>query len=138
MIYLLETEYKDQKLYKIGYTDDISRRMKQHKTSNPMCELAMWKHGDTQDEANLHKLCEKWRYSTEWFLGIPEVKETFQNYVRGVTPIPEVSSKPYLRRNAEFSYEVPNSDLEFRVKELEYKLKIAELELENLKLRYRM
>lgn len=41
MIYLLETEYKDQKLYKIGYTDDISRRMKQHKTSNPMCELAM-------------------------------------------------------------------------------------------------
>lgn len=76
MIYLIE----DRDYLKIGYAEDVNKRFKQYKTYSLYPQLTSYKIGSTEDEKKLHKLCEQWHISGEWFKNCPEVREIFDNY----------------------------------------------------------
>ena len=76
MLYLIENE----NLYKIGYTANIKTRMGNYKTHNPECVLINTIEGSSNDEKQLHKLCEEYRYSKEWFYKNDNILELFNNY----------------------------------------------------------
>lgn len=61
MLYLIENE----NFYKIGYSNNVKNRMYTYKTHNPDCDLVKVIEGTNNDEKNLHKICEKYRYSKE-------------------------------------------------------------------------
>lgn len=63
MIYLL----KAQNLYKIGYANDIDKRMTAYKTHNPFVEWARYTKGSEKDEKKLHQKYKKYRTTGEWF-----------------------------------------------------------------------
>lgn len=83
MLYLLE----DRDYLKIGYSKNVEERLKTHRTSNCYIQLLGTKPGTSKDEKVLHKLCEQYKYSTEWFYNVPEVKEIFWNYQSGTEDI---------------------------------------------------
>lgn len=76
MLYLIENE----NLYKIGYTANLKTRMSTYKTHNPECVLINTIEGSSNDEKQLHKLCEEYRYSKEWFYKNDDILELFNNY----------------------------------------------------------
>lgn len=76
MIYLIE----DRDYVKIGYAEDVDKRFKQYKTYSLYPKLISYKIGSTEDEKKLHKLCEQWHISGEWFQNCKEVKDIFDNY----------------------------------------------------------
>lgn len=76
MLYLIENE----NLYKIGYTTNIKSRMSTYKTHNPECVLINTIEGTSNDEKNLHKLCEEYKHSKEWFYKNDNILELFNNY----------------------------------------------------------
>ena len=63
MIFLL----KAQNLYKIGYANDIDKRMTAYKTHNPFVEWARYTKGSEKDEKKLHQKYKKYRTTGEWF-----------------------------------------------------------------------
>lgn len=73
MIYLLE----DRAYLKIGYTKDLTNRLKSYKLHNCYVKLLDFKDGNKLDEYFLHKKCKKYRYSGEWYNNCSEVKEIF-------------------------------------------------------------
>lgn len=93
MIYLMESG----KYYKIGYTKDISKRIKVYQTYNPECILVQVKEGTYEDEAILQNLCKAYLFKNEWFHKDSEVLKLFTEYVQKSTP---PSSKVLFRRKA--------------------------------------
>lgn len=76
MIYLVE----DRDYLKIGYAEDVDKRIKQYKTHSLYPKLLKSKFGTTEDEKNLHQLCKQYYVSGEWFKNCPEVLNMFNNY----------------------------------------------------------
>lgn len=76
MLYLIENE----NFYKIGYSTNVKSRMQTYKTHNPDCNLINVIEGTNNDEKNLHKICEKYRYSKEWFYKNDDILKIFNNY----------------------------------------------------------
>ena len=63
MLYLL----KSGNYLKIGYAKNIEERMKLYTTHNPDFELLDTAEGTLLDEKELHRICKKWKYRTEWY-----------------------------------------------------------------------
>lgn len=55
MIYLIE----DRDYLKIGYAEDVDKRIKQYKTYSLYPKLLTYKIGSMEDERNLHQLCDQ-------------------------------------------------------------------------------
>lgn len=76
MIYLMQSHNK----LKIGYSNNVQKRLRTFLTGNPDITLLSFKPGTKQDETNLHKLCKDWHVTNEWYLDTPEVHEIFNKY----------------------------------------------------------
>lgn len=76
MLYLIE----DRDYLKIGYTSNIEERIKTYKITNVYCKLTDIKEGDKYNEYELHKLCDNWKVTGEWFHNCPEVLEIWSKY----------------------------------------------------------
>lgn len=82
MIYLIESgEY-----YKIGYTQDLDKRLKQYATHNPNIKLIDSQDGDTKDENNLHYMCKPFLVENEWFKKDPEILKIWKVYNKYIKP----------------------------------------------------
>ena len=87
MIYLIES----QDYYKIGYTKNITSRLKSYNTTNPNFTLLLTEEGDTTDESTLHHLCKEYRYKLEWFHKNPKILEIWNTYFSNKPKENEVS-----------------------------------------------
>jgi hypothetical protein len=81
MIYLIQSE----NYLKIGYTDNVGKRLKQYDTYNPNYKLLGIDFGNEEDEKNLHYLCKEYLYKTEWFNYNEKIIEIFANYEQDPT-----------------------------------------------------
>ena len=85
MIYLIKSYgYRGKSVLKIGFTDDIQKRIYQYFSSNPMMEVLSTREGDEIFEKLLHRyLCyfgfqyKRFGRLDEWFIDSPEVKRIF-------------------------------------------------------------
>ena len=80
MIYLLKGYGpKGLELLKIGYAEDVEKRLKQHLTSNPCIELLNTREGDYELESLFHGYYKKYSYQNrkEWFLYNQEIVDNF-------------------------------------------------------------
>lgn len=78
MLYLLESSG----FYKIGYAENVEKRMIAYYTHNPNVELLDQALGTKEDEARLHKILDKYRYKGEWFYAFDEVIYVWLDYVK--------------------------------------------------------
>lgn len=80
MVYLL----KSGNYLKIGYSKDqetYKRRLLDYMCHNPNFEvLEIAEDADSADEAQLHKLCEDYKYRTEWFIECREVYDIWTEF----------------------------------------------------------
>lgn len=76
MLYLIE----DRDYLKIGYSKNLSKRLKAYELHNCYAKLIDSKPGNKQDETNLHELCKNYNYNSEWFFNCSEVKQIFKDY----------------------------------------------------------
>lgn len=82
MIYLIE---QDQ-YYKIGYTSNLERRMKEYSTHNINFKLISTIEGDRTFEQVLHEKFKALKYNTEWFYKNSSILDYFQT-VKGIKEI---------------------------------------------------
>lgn len=73
MIYLLQ----QQNNLKIGYTNNLLKRIKQYNTHNSDFKILYVLNGNREKEKELHKQFEKFRKSTEWFEYTEEIIDYF-------------------------------------------------------------
>lgn len=76
MIYLI----KSGNYLKIGFAENVNKRMQCYITHNPDFELLDTKEGTTNDEKIIHKLCSPWLHRNEWFKDVPEVRKFWNDY----------------------------------------------------------
>lgn len=76
-VYLIQGE--TTKLVKIGYSEDIPKRLQTLKSSSPdkLTLLGYLQGAGTQAELKLHKKFEKWRVHHEWFQADPSILDYF-------------------------------------------------------------
>ena len=82
MIYII----KSSEYLKIGYSankNTLRTRISSYRTHNPDFELLSVFYGDRNDEKELHKLCKKFKYKTEWFHLSDEVMNIIDVYKCG-------------------------------------------------------
>jgi len=77
MLYLLKLD----SCYKIGYTKNIQERIKHLSVTHLEVELISTKHGDKNDEKEIHKLCRKYKIKNELFQINNEVEKIFNTYI---------------------------------------------------------
>lgn len=77
MLYLIKLD----NAYKIGYTKDVSKRIKDLGTTHLIVELLSTKLGNKKDEKALHNLCKEYRIKNELFLPYKEVENLFNKYI---------------------------------------------------------
>lgn len=81
-VYLLECPYEGVTMLKIGYSKDVVKRLKQHKTSNPYIvplgyiETSEYK----QLEKEIHFKARMYKFTTEWFLNKEQIKNYFYTH----------------------------------------------------------
>lgn len=77
MVYLIESTDS----YKIGYTIDLSGRIKQYNTHNPVIMVLDIIEGGTQyEESQLKSLLSEYNIKGEWFEKVPEVLKIWKHY----------------------------------------------------------
>lgn len=76
MIYLIESP----NYYKIGYTNDINKRLKQYKTHCLEINLVDCQEGDSKDETLLHYICSPFLVENEWFRKDSEILNIWNIY----------------------------------------------------------
>ena len=77
MLYLI----KSGKYIKIGYTQNLEKRLKEYSTHNPDYEILDTRKGTRSDETYLHKLLSKYRVDkTEWFSYSNYIIKVFKEY----------------------------------------------------------
>lgn len=76
MLYLI----KSDNYLKIGYTYDVSKRMKQYETHNPNFVLLDTAPGNTIDEMRLHSILKPYWIKNEWFYNCDEVIKVWNLY----------------------------------------------------------
>ena len=87
-VYLLECPYEGITMLKIGYSKDVVKRLKQHKTSNPyIVPLGYIETIEYKSlEKEIHYKCRNYKLKKEWFLNKEQIKnyffkhEDFKNY----------------------------------------------------------
>lgn len=65
MIYCIKHPYLS--LYKVGFTCDVGRRMKQYASHGMWVKPLYVKEGGREDELSLHRILEPTRRDGEWF-----------------------------------------------------------------------
>lgn len=84
MIYLIEQD----NYYKIGYTSNLERRLKEYSTHNINFKLIDTIEGDKSFEDLLHKKFKHLKYNNEWFHKNDEILKYFKN-TKGIKEIPK-------------------------------------------------
>lgn len=82
MIYLL----KSGGYYKIGFAENVEKRMEQYNTHNPSYQLIDITSGTRKDEANLHRILQRYKYKGEWYYPFDEVILVWLDYVNSKEP----------------------------------------------------
>ena len=84
MLYLIKLKGESNTLLKIGYTENINKRLKAYKTHNPLIELIDIKEGSIIDELNLHNKLKEYLFnnSKEWFIENEEIYNIWKSYVK--------------------------------------------------------
>lgn len=85
MLYLIKSYgYKGKVIYKVGFTNDITKRFNQYFSANPECELITTRPGNLIDEKLIHLyLCHKgYQYKkygrlSEWYINDPMILQLF-------------------------------------------------------------
>ena len=81
MLYLIRTFGRKKTGLKVGFTDNLERRLNQYKTENPYHELITTRQGSRVEEAKTHlylsALGLKELYLQEWFIDCPETLREF-------------------------------------------------------------
>lgn len=77
MLYLI----KSGNYLKIGYAKNIEERMKLYITHNPDFELLDKKESTLLDEKELHRICKKWQFRTEWYYYDEEIIKIFKEFI---------------------------------------------------------
>ncbi len=86
MLYLI----KSNNYLKIGFTENEStfqNRLHSYQCHNPSFEVLEVCEGTIQDENSLHKLCEEYKYRTEWFYHSEEVLQIWKDYTKSFRKI---------------------------------------------------
>jgi len=83
-VYLLKCPYQGTTMLKIGFSKNVKKRIKTHKTSNPLLEIIGYIQEDDYKwlEKEIHKKCSKYKYSTEWFYYKEEIINYFKQHER--------------------------------------------------------
>ena len=81
-VYLLECPYDGVTMLKIGFSKDVVKRLKQHKTSNPyIVPLGYIESSDYKFlEKQIHIKCRSYKLKEEWFLNKQEIKDYFYGH----------------------------------------------------------
>ena len=86
MIYVIQVEYKDITLLKIGYTGDLNKevRYSSYRLHNPMIEIIYEiPEGDEEDEKYLHQYFSEFKfkdYGNEWFIKDSVILDYFETH----------------------------------------------------------
>lgn len=84
MIYLIESgDY-----YKIGYAENLEKRLKAYNTHNPDYKVVDTIEGSKYYETLLHKLCAEYNKRSEWFIKCNEVLILWNNF-KNIIPVIE-------------------------------------------------
>lgn len=80
MLYLIKSPGNCGKILKIGYTNNIEKRLKSYKSDNPDSELLATREGDEAFEHKLHKYFHRFKYTLgrEWFYYNEEIVDEFK------------------------------------------------------------
>ena len=80
MLYLIKSPGNCGKILKIGYTNDIKKRLGSYKSENPDSELLATREGDEDFEHKLHKYFHRFKYISgrEWFYYNEEIVDEFK------------------------------------------------------------
>lgn len=81
-VYLLACPYSGTTMLKIGFAKDVHKRIKTHKTSNPLLEVIGYIYSEDYKwlEKHIHQRCAKYKYSTEWFFYRDEIINYFKEH----------------------------------------------------------
>ena len=81
-VYLLECPYEGVTMLKIGFSKDVVKRLRQHKTSNPyIIPIGYIATEDYKEiEKNIHYKARQYKVKKEWFLNKECIKEYFYNH----------------------------------------------------------
>jgi hypothetical protein len=81
-VYLIRTEYKGVSMLKIGFSKDVLKRVKTHKTSNKLQEVIGYIKEDNYKwlEKEIHNRCKKYKYDTEFFFDKEVIVDYFLNH----------------------------------------------------------
>lgn len=81
-VYLLECPYEGVTMLKIGFSKDVVKRLKQHKTSNPY--IIPLGYIETEDykslEKEIHYKARFFKVKKEWFLNKEQIKKYFYEH----------------------------------------------------------
>lgn len=78
MLYLIKSE----NYLKIGYTDNLARRVCQYKTHNPNFQVEDSMEGTKDTEKQIHKLIKEYQYQGEWFKDCTQVRNIWNDFKR--------------------------------------------------------
>ena len=93
MLYLIRN---DDKL-KIGYTDDLERRLKQYNTHNPDYELIATRKGTAEFETFLHHRFKQYRIKGEWFIYNEDIIKDFYEYKDDTFNFPKAIPEEHIK-----------------------------------------
>jgi hypothetical protein len=81
-VYLLRCPYNNITMLKIGFSNNVLKRLKTHISSNPLIEPIGFIMTDDYKtlEKEIHKKCNIYKYSTEWFYDKSQIVEYFKTH----------------------------------------------------------
>jgi len=81
-VYLIKTSYNNIDLLKIGFSKDVQKRIKQHKTSNKLQEPIGFIATDNYKwlEKDIHHKCRNYKFNTEFFFYKSVIVDYFKNH----------------------------------------------------------
>lgn len=81
-VYLIKCPYQGIDMLKIGFSKDVLKRIKQHKTSNTLQEPIGYIASDNYKwlEKDIHHKCRKYKFNTEWFFYKDVIVDYFKDH----------------------------------------------------------
>ena len=81
MLYLLQTYGEDFSLLKIGFSDNLDKRLKSYYECNPLVKILSTREGDRRLESFMHRYFREFKYPerNEWFYYSDEIVTNFNS-----------------------------------------------------------
>ena len=146
MLYLIKSPSNCGKILKIGYTNDIKRRLDSYKSENPDSELLATREGDEAFEHKLHKYFHRFKYTSgrEWFYYNEEIVDEFstiqednlvsrEELIEKINPILDISDL-FSSKISEIIELCSNNNFREKLTELDIRAIITKFWEENSKL----